>query len=236
VCLSIPTPGARFPDASRDFAWAPRTPEYKRTIRIDTEKERNAFQKEESLAGKMNPTEAEMVQRARRGDEEAFKEIIRLHEGQVAATVIGILGSGPEVDDLGQETFIQLYLSLDRFRGDSQLRTYLTRIAINLSLNELKRRKRQVRLFEPGPPDSRNGLRCQKKQETAADAKGIVQSGLDRLPAEFRAVIVLRLINGYSTRETADILRLPQGTVLSRLARGQAKLKEIIDGMNGHKP
>lgn len=184
----------------------------------------------------MNPAEDEMIQRARRGDEAAFREIIKQHEHQVAATVIGILGNGPEVDDLGQETFVQFYRSLGRFRGDSRLGTYLTRIAINLSLNELKRRKRYARFKEPGPPGNGNSVQSQKEQETAADVKGLVRRGLQRLPPEFRAVIVLRLIDGYSTRETADILRLPQGTVLSRLARGQAKLKEIIDGMNDHKP
>jgi RNA polymerase sigma-70 factor (ECF subfamily) len=183
----------------------------------------------------MNTTEDEIIQRARRGDEDAFREIIRQHEHQVAATVIGILGNSPEVDDLGQETFVQFYKSLGRFRGDSQLGTYLIRIAINLSLNELKRRKRYARFLEPGPPENGNSLRSQKEQETSTDIKGLVQRGLGRLPAEFRTVIVLRLIDGYSTRETASILRLPEGTVLSRLARGQAKLKEIINGMNGHK-
>ena len=182
----------------------------------------------------MNPAEDEIIQRARHGDEAAFREIIRQHEHRVAATVIGILGSGPEVDDLGQETFLQFYRSMDRFRGDSQLGTYLTRIAINLSLNELKRRKRFTQFLEPGLPGNGNSVHSQKEQETAIDVKGLVRRGLQTLPPEFRTVIVLRLINGYSTRETADILRLPQGTVLSRLARGQAKLKEIIDGLNGH--
>jgi RNA polymerase sigma-70 factor (ECF subfamily) len=184
----------------------------------------------------MNPTENEIVEKARRGDEDAFREIIRQHEHQVAATVIGILGNGPEVDDLGQETFVQFYRSLGRFRGDSQLGTYLTRIAINLSLNELRRRKRFARYVEPGPPQNGNPVQSQKAKESSTDVRELVQGGLQRLPPEFRTVIVLRLIDGYSTREAADILRLPQGTVLSRLARGQAKLKEIIDGMNGQKP
>jgi len=184
----------------------------------------------------MNPAENEIIQRARRGDEDAFREIIKQHEHQVAATVIGILGNGPEVDDLGQETFVQFYRSLGRFRGDSRLGTYLTRIAINLSLNELKRRKRYARFQETGPPGNGNSVQSQKEQETAADVKGLVRRGLQRLPPEFRTVIVLRLIDGYSTRETAALLRLPQGTVLSRLARGQAKLKEIIDGRNDLKP
>jgi len=184
----------------------------------------------------MNPNENGVIERARRGDEEAFREIIRQHEHQVAATVIGILGNGPEVDDIGQEAFVQFYRSLSRFRGDSRLGTYLTRIAINLSLNELRRRKRLAQFLEPVLPGNANSVRSQKERESSADAKGLVRRGLQSLPPEFRTVVVLRLINGYSTRETADILHLPQGTVLSRLARGQAKLKEIIDGLNSQKP
>src|SRR4030043_100783 len=148
--------------------------------------------------GKMNPAENEILQRARRGDEDAFREIIKRHEHQVAATVIGILGNGPEVDDLGQETFVQFYRSMGRFRGDSQLGTYLTRIAINLSLNELKKRKRFTQFLEPSPPRNGNPVYSQKEQETATDVKSLVRLGLQRLPADFRSVIVLRLIDGYS--------------------------------------
>jgi len=63
----------------------------------------------------------------------------------------------------------------------------------------------------------------------------MVRDGLQQLPPEFRAVIVLRLINGYSTRETAEILGPPHGTVLSRLARGQARLRQIVKDMSSHK-
>jgi RNA polymerase sigma-70 factor (ECF subfamily) len=179
----------------------------------------------------MDSAEYEMIRRARQGEESAFKEIIKQHEHRVAATVIGILGNGPEVEDIGQETFIQLYKSLNRFRGDSRLGTYLIRIAINLSFNELKKRKKYYQFQEPLSQENKNSSRSFKDQENAVDIKGLVRQGLQKLSPKFRIVIVLRLIDGYSTRETADILRLPSGTVLSRLARGQAKLKEIVDQM-----
>ncbi len=85
--------------------------------------------------------------RAPEGDEEAFRCLVERYEGAVAATVIGMLGPGGEVDDVGQEVFVRFYRALDRFRGDSSLKTYLTRIAINLSLNELKRRRRWLDRF-----------------------------------------------------------------------------------------
>lgn len=81
------------------------------------------------------------------GNDNAFKEIVRRYEARVAATVFGMLGKCAEAEDVGQETFIRFYNSLKNFRGDSAVGTYLTRIAINLSLNELKRRKRSSMFF-----------------------------------------------------------------------------------------
>jgi RNA polymerase sigma-70 factor (ECF subfamily) len=176
----------------------------------------------------MDLTEYEIVKRAQSGNEQAIKEIIDRHEQQVAATVIGILGFGPEVDDIGQETFIQFFRSLNRFRGDSRIGTYLTRIAINLSLNELKRRKRYVSFHGPDLQENIPSYPHQAGQEKASDAKEMIRQGLQKLEPKFRTIIVLCLINGYTTREIARMLHLPQGTVLSRLARGQAKLREIL--------
>jgi RNA polymerase sigma-70 factor, ECF subfamily len=179
----------------------------------------------------MDRTEDEIIALARQGHEDVQREIIERYEHQVAATVTGILGSGPEVDDVGQETFVQFFRSLHRFRGDSQVGTYITRIAINLSLNELKRRKRYVNFHDDELPESAGLSAGRRDQESAADIKRIVRDGLGKLRPEFKTVVVLRLIDGYSTKETAEMLSLAQGTVLSRLARGQAKLKEIIGDM-----
>lgn len=146
----------------------------------------------------------------------------------MAATVIGILGPTPEAEDVGQETFIRFYRSLKKFREDSSIGTYLTRIAINLSLNELKRRKRQRGFLSPKVEDQIENVPDSRPEKEQREIKDLVEQGLQRLEPKFRAVIVLRLINGYSTQETADILNLPKGTVLSRLARAQMKLRKIL--------
>lgn len=176
----------------------------------------------------MELNDQELVINARKGDKSAFKEIIRKYERQVAATVIGMLGYCPEAEDIGQETFIRFYQCLDKFRGESSIGTYLTRIAINLTLNELRRRKRR-RNFLLSKSDERieniPDTNCSGENK---EIKEIVQRGIQKLEPKFRAVVVLRLIDRYSTQETAEILRVPVGTVLSRLARAQMKLKEIL--------
>jgi RNA polymerase sigma-70 factor (ECF subfamily) len=178
--------------------------------------------------------EQELIKRARNGDHEAFKEIVKKHEKQIISTVNGMLGYCPEAEDIAQETFIRFYKSLDKFKGKSSIGTYLTRIAINLSLNEIKRRQRLRKLF-PKSYDKIINILNTKNSNKQKEIHKIVHMGLQKLEPKFRSVIVLRLIDGYSTQETAKILNLPVGTVLSRLARGQMKLKEILSPLLGGK-
>ncbi len=169
-----------------------------------------------------------LIANTRNGDKDAFKELVYKYENQVAATVIGMMGFGPEAEDIGQEVFIRFYRSLDRFRGDSALGTYLTRIAINLCINELRKRQRRRKLHVNAEHNPIEGVPDKRNPREQYEAAEMVHWGLRQVPAKYRAVIVLRLIDGYTTEETARLLELPLGTVLSRLARGQRKLKEIL--------
>jgi len=169
-----------------------------------------------------------LIVSARNGDSDAFKEIVKKYESRVAATVIGMLGHCTEAEDIGQETFVRLYKSLDRFRGESSLGTYLIRIAINLSLNEIRRRGLHRKIFFTNSEEKIGKIADSHNGSEQKEMSELIHSGLQKLPAKFRSVIVLRLIDGYSTKETAKILNLPVGTVLSRLSRGQMKLKKIL--------
>ncbi len=181
-------------------------------------------------------TDIELVEMARNGNPQAFKILIQRHQKRVATTVLGMLGNTVEADDVGQETFIRFYRALPNFRGDSAVGTYLTRIAINLALNELKRRKKRsfLSFFTIANPNSDNSdeyevpIADDSETPEKYESKELVQKALLHLDPKFRSVIVLRLIEGYSTQETADLLDLPLGTVLSRLTRAQDKLKQII--------
>lgn len=175
----------------------------------------------------MESKEKALVEQARKGDHSAFKALVERYQNQVAATVNGMLGQTPEAEDIGQETFIKFYKSLTRFRGDSSVGTYITRIAINLSLNELRRRKRS-KIHQFSGDNGIETIPDKNPREKRSDIKKVVHNALQKLDPKFRSVIVLRLIDGYSTEETASILGLPVGTVLSRLARAQMKLKKTL--------
>jgi RNA polymerase sigma-70 factor (ECF subfamily) len=159
------------------------------------------------------------------GNQQAFSTIVKKYETMIAKVAIGMLGNKADADDVGQETFIRFYRSAKQFKGDSSLGTYLSRIAINLSLNELKKRKSQRWLsFE----DKYNSHPKTEDAFKQADTAELVNKALEQLEPEFRSVVVLRMMQGFSTKETAQILDLPLGTVLSRLSRAQEKLREII--------
>ncbi len=169
-----------------------------------------------------------LVAAAREGDQDAFRQLVERHEPRVAAIVHGMLGRVPETDDVGQETFIRFYRALNKFRGESTVATYLTRIAINLSLNELKRRKRRALFFSSTPADEQVDLPDERTVTLPFEDRELIHQALQNIKPEFRAVLVLRILEGYSTEETAKILKIPLGTVLSRLARAQKKLREIL--------
>jgi RNA polymerase sigma-70 factor (ECF subfamily) len=174
-----------------------------------------------------------LVRRAHAGDENAFREIVQAYEGAVAATVIGMLGPGGTADDVGQEVFVRLWKSLHKFRGDAALKTYLTRIAINLSLNELKRRKRFLDRFISRDRDAEQAPLIEPAPDGVADAdrrdtRQVVQSAIRQLKAEHRAVVVLRMLEGHDTNTTAEILGVRPGTVMSRLSRAMQALKPLL--------
>ncbi len=177
---------------------------------------------------KATVTDTELIARTKAGELSAFESIVKKYEPQIAATVIGMLGNCQAADDVGQEVFIRLYKYLDKFREDASLGTYLTRIAINLSLNELKRRKRRQLLFTDTEDDIRDMTFEPNESMQQKEEQELVQKSIQKLDNNFRSVLVLRLIDGYSTAETAEILKIPVGTVLSRLARAQQKLKEHL--------
>lgn len=176
-------------------------------------------------------TDDELLFRARRNDQDAFRSLVERYEATVAATVVGMLGPGPDADDVGQETFIRFFRSLDVFRGDSSIATYLTRIAINQSLKALKRRSTWTQRFfsrdsidyDIDDPSIEGASEIDERERAE-----LVRAALTKIPDDHRAVVVLRILEGYSTKETAEMLGVPQGTVTSRLSRALEKLEKSL--------
>lgn len=174
-------------------------------------------------------TDQELIEQAKAGSDAAFRRLVLRYEVKVRSTIQGMIGPGPQVDDIAQEVFVRFYGALANFRGEAAAGTYLVRIAINLSLNEVKRLQRQrEKTSFPGE----EGFRSIANQHTARadqfDLQDLLQQAIQQLAPEARSVVVLRLVDGYSVSETAKILKLPQGTVASRLSRAQQQLRQWL--------
>jgi RNA polymerase sigma-70 factor (ECF subfamily) len=171
----------------------------------------------------------ELVTAALDGDKLAFGEIVTRYQKMVARTVKGMLGDSVYSEDIGQEVFIKLYYSLSDFRGEAKLSTYIQKIAVNLTLNELKRRKRFFSMFsQKGNNEMYEFEVADHDSQGKTEASEIVNKALMKMDPKFRIIVTMRMLQGYSTKETSEILDLPLGTVLSRLSRAQEQLKNII--------
>jgi RNA polymerase sigma-70 factor, ECF subfamily len=173
--------------------------------------------------------ENDLVKASLGGDKAAFGEIVTRYQGMVARTVKGMLGDSVFAEDIGQEVFIKLYHSLADFRGEAKLSTYIQKIAVNLTLNEIKRRKRFLSMFsQAGNAEMYEFEVADQDDEGRKDAKELVAKALKEMEPKFRIILVMRMLQGYSTKETAEILELPMGTVLSRLSRAQDQIRKIL--------
>ena len=175
-------------------------------------------------------SEDELVKAALNGDKRSFGEIVSRYQNMVARTVKGMLGDSVFSEDIGQEVFIKLYYSLSDFRGEAKLSTYIQKIAVNLTLNEIKRRKRFFSTFtQKGNNEMYEFEVADFETEERKEASELVSKALMSLDPKFRIIVTMRMLQGYSTKETAEILDMPLGTVLSRLSRAQEQMKDILE-------
>ncbi|MBC7841342.1 MAG: RNA polymerase sigma factor [Gemmatimonadaceae bacterium] len=173
--------------------------------------------------------DAALVARARRGDDDACRRLVERHQAAVARTIFGMLGSGDDADDAGQDTFVRFFQSLDTFRGESSLRTYLVRIAMTTALNALRSTRRRELRFVSDDSALEQAVDPSALVVPTDDARATrIRHALGALTPDHRAVVVLRLLEERSTRETAEILQIPDGTVLSRLSRAVLQLRTSL--------
>lgn len=182
--------------------------------------------------------EAELIQRCAAGDEAAFSDLVAEHQRMVVQLAVNLLGDRDEALDLSQDVFIRVFRTIGQFRGQSALRTWIYRIAINQARNRhrfwrRRRRADQVSLddhvaahgdFKCGAESGPDRILAQKE---LADR---LKRALDALPFDQRTVIVLREVDGLSYEEIAFSLGVAVGTVKSRLTRARHMLRIGLKG------
>ena len=186
--------------------------------------------------------EEKLIERLQRRDEAAFNELVRLYEAKVFHLVLRMIGDRGEAEDVAQEVFITVFKSIDGFRGDSKLSTWLYRVATNHCKNRLKylgrRARGQKQVFDE--LSERDVVESATMQTSATvprpdeavegrQTEHIVQRALAMLDEEHRTLIVLRDLEGLSYEDIQGITGLAEGTVKSRLHRARVALKAAVD-------
>ncbi|HEV7888907.1 MAG TPA: sigma-70 family RNA polymerase sigma factor [Acidimicrobiales bacterium] len=160
---------------------------------------------------------------ARRGDRRALEDLLRLHYDRLHAVCRRMAGNEADGADATQEALIAIVRGLPRFDGTSRFSTWAYRVAVNATLDELRRRGRRAAVdLDSVPP------RALASPEGSTAERVDVDAALRRLPVEFRAAVVLRDLCGLDYAEIAEVLAIPPGTVRSRIARGRAALLPML--------
>jgi RNA polymerase sigma-70 factor, ECF subfamily len=182
--------------------------------------------------------ELALVQSAKKGDVQAFEELVRRYDRNVFRIAQHITHNREDAEDVVQEAFLKAYSNLDQFQGQSKFYTWLVRIAVNEALMKLRRIKpgRTVSLDEDVKTDEDSLPRevadwspNPEQQYNQAELRDILDRTIQGLPTSFRTVFVLRDVEGLSTEETAEALDLSIPAVKSRLLRARLQLRERLN-------
>jgi RNA polymerase sigma-70 factor (ECF subfamily) len=169
------------------------------------------------------PSERELLEQARAGDMEAFAEFVRAFERRIRTVLYRLLDDSRDIDEAVQDTFVQAWRNLERFRGDAAPYTWLYRIAVNEAL--MRRRRKTL----PTGELQETMLAGGQDAFAAADACAFLIECLRALPVEYRAAIVLRDLEGLSNEEVAQSLEISLAAAKSRIHRGRMQLREELE-------
>lgn len=171
------------------------------------------------------PNDNALVQRCLGGDEHAFEVLVVRYQGPIYNAVLRMVRDSEDANDLTQSAFLKAFQQLARFDPQYKFFSWLYRIAINETLNFLKRRSRQEPLDEDRASDDRGP----EDALVGADVSRHVQDALMSISAEYRAVLVLRHYHDCSYEDIAVIVGIPEKTVKSRLFSARRQLKELLE-------
>jgi RNA polymerase sigma-70 factor (ECF subfamily) len=170
-----------------------------------------------------------LVARFQGGDETAFNELVTRHRKDIYFLAMGLVGTQDDAEDLAQDAFVRAYESLPKFRGQSSFRTWLYRIALNLCLNEVRKRKvrRLISLDNPGTPIVSREAKPDEAIEEAEQQKQLA-AAVGKLPPQQKRVFALRYFSEMTYAEIAETLDRKIGTVKANYFQAIQKLRAAL--------
>jgi RNA polymerase sigma-70 factor (ECF subfamily) len=180
----------------------------------------------------VNHEETEMISRCQQGDQEALKEIFDKYHKKVYRIAYGVVRQREEALDIVQEVFIKLFHSIKNFKGRSHFYTYLYRMVMNTAIDHARKTGKQTissldqeGSFQPSDDLEKGPERILLQKELEERVK----LAMDKLPAEQRAALIFRDVEGLSYREMAEAMGCSIGTVMSRLHYGRKRIQELLE-------
>jgi RNA polymerase sigma-70 factor (ECF subfamily) len=184
--------------------------------------------------------DTEMLKAVLDGDNTAYRGLVEKYQGRVYSMVYGMIRNREDARDIAQEAFIKAFRNLGTFRLESSFYTWLYRIAMNLAIDHTRKRKRrEASGFDEqiASRDDDGGIAeihhedSPRRQLERKQLFATIMEAMDKLPEDQKQVILLRELEGLSYKEIADVMGIPEGTVMSRLFYARKKLQKMLGGM-----
>ncbi|MBO8156982.1 MAG: RNA polymerase sigma factor SigW [Bacillaceae bacterium] len=176
------------------------------------------------------------IKQVKKGDQSAFEEIVSFYQNKVFQICYRMLGNSHEAEDAAQETFVRAYMNIHSFDEKRKFSTWLYRIATNLSIDRIRKKKPDY--FLDAEIKGSDGLtmysqiateqRLPEEEVESLELQDYIQQQILSLPPKYRSVIVLRYIDELSLQEISDVLDMPIGTVKTRIHRGREALRKKL--------
>lgn len=183
--------------------------------------------------------EQNLIEKSKKGDADAFSELILAYEKKIISFTYRMLGNTEDAEDAAQEVFVKAYRAISGFDGKASFKTWLYKIASNVAMDELRKRKRRnsdktVSLYTESEDGEYELPLSSEKDEPFEEARKnelqkILQNAIGELKEEYRLVVVMRDVQNISYEDIAKTTGLSLGTVKSRISRGRLSLKKILE-------
>ncbi|MCT2536101.1 RNA polymerase sigma factor SigW [Aquibacillus koreensis] len=178
----------------------------------------------------------EIVKQVKKGDQSAFEDIVNFYQNKVYQICFRMVGNAHEAEDLAQEAFIRAYVNIHTFDDKRKFSTWLYRIATNLSIDRIRKKKPDY--FLDAEVKGTDGLdmysqlpaeqALPEEEVESLELQSYIQQEIMQLPTKYRSVIALRFVDELSLIEISEILNIPVGTVKTRIHRGREALRKRL--------
>jgi RNA polymerase sigma-70 factor (ECF subfamily) len=181
-----------------------------------------------------------LLRRFQEGDQRAFKVLVERYQRKVFAIAYGMVRDRDVAEDIAQESFVRVHRYIDHFKGDSSFYTWLYRITSNLAIDHLRSHKARSEAYDEAVQASESetlpdggvlGTRLGTNPQKSALRRELaekMEEALAQLPEKHREILVLRELDGMSYEDLARVLKIPKGTVMSRLFHARAKMQKAL--------